>query len=81
MENTTRRSRIQAWGGSSELRIYASGHDMLMWKRALADFLPEACWDTGHAEQNHLGSVVRCRCSTFEAPAGVVRRSERACRR
>jgi enterochelin esterase-like enzyme len=34
-------SRVQAWGASSEIRIYDSGHDMLMWKRALADFLPE----------------------------------------
>jgi enterochelin esterase-like enzyme len=34
-------SRMQAWGASSEIRIYDSGHDMLMWKRALADFLPE----------------------------------------
>jgi len=39
---TTRASsRVQAWGGSSELKIYDSGHDMLMWKRALADFLPD----------------------------------------
>jgi enterochelin esterase-like enzyme len=34
-------SRIQAWGANSEIRIYDSGHEMLMWKRALADFLPE----------------------------------------
>jgi len=42
-ETTTRRanSRMQAWGASSEIRIYDSGHEMLMWKRALADFLPE----------------------------------------
>jgi enterochelin esterase-like enzyme len=43
IETTTRRanSRMQAWGASSEIRIYDSGHEMLMWKRALADFLPE----------------------------------------
>jgi enterochelin esterase-like enzyme len=43
LETTTRvaNSRMQAWGASSEIRIYDSGHDMLMWKRALADFLPE----------------------------------------
>jgi enterochelin esterase-like enzyme len=42
-ENMTQRASVhmQDWGGSSEIRIYDSGHDMLMWKVAFADFLPK----------------------------------------
>ncbi len=33
-------AHVQELGGSTEIRIYDSGHDMLMWKRALVDYLP-----------------------------------------
>jgi len=33
-------AHVQELGGRTEIRIYDSGHDMLMWKRALADYLP-----------------------------------------
>ena len=38
---TRANSRMRAWGASSEIRVYDSGHEMFMWKRALADFLPD----------------------------------------